>query len=362
VPLIRYTIEPKTEEKPELKRKWLIATIIIAIIVVGGLGWYYFFGTSSKPPTPAPVLYVDGRLYNSTSITWNLNAAPGATFYSLHNASNPTLGNASANAFFNYTASFYNGSQWRQIYNGTNWLISNRNVTVTMVLTSGTLSTLTLSAFSRNVSELSTYFVFISYTDQALIIKFQYPGNQPAVDGQTVFTYLGFDGNANGILNSTSDRAFNFTNNPSRANVNMLQVYTPVNTTAWNTTATNTYSWNGATLPSDAPPGLSVAITPDRKNVTWTIPYGAIGASKDSYIGVVIQAFGYDFFPTGATQTTPPTPDKYYRLSCLLPSVPTFEFTVQPAATVTFYLKVTFSANAIAGTKYTFNFTATSPS
>jgi hypothetical protein len=344
-----------------LKRKRLIAIIIIAIIVVGGLGWYYFFGTSSTPPPLAPVLYVDGRLYNSTSITWNLNATPGATFYSLHNASNPTAGNASTKAVFSYTASFYNvsSSQWMQIYNGTNWLISKPNVTVTMVLTSGTLATLVLAAFSRNVSEQSTYLVYMIYTELALEIKFQYPGNQPAVDGHTVFTYLGFDGNANGILDA-SDRAFNFTNNPDRTDANMLQEYMPANATTWNSTAVNTYSWSGNTSSSNVP--VSIVITPDRKNVTWTIPYTAMGASKDSYIGVMIQAFGYDFFPTGATQTTPPTPDKYYRLGCFPPSVPTFGFTVPAAMTIKFYFKVTFSANAIADTEYTFTFTAANPS
>lgn len=347
-----------------MERKRLIAIIIIAIVVVGGLGWYYFFGTSSTPPPPAAVLYVDGRLYNSTSITWNLNATPGATFYSLHNASNPTLGNASANALFKYTASFYNvsSSQWMQIYNGTNWLISNPNVTVTMVLTSGTLATLMPSAFSRNVSEQSTYFVYIIYTDLALVIKFQYPGTQPAVDGHTVFTYLGFDGNADGILNPASDQAFNFTNNVD-TNASMLKVYTPANGSSWNSTPTNTYSWSGNTSSGTVPVSTaSIIITPDRKNVTWTIPYTAIGASKDSYIGVVVQAFGYDFSPTGANQT----PAKYYRLACFPPQVPTFGFTVPPTTTpeltVRFYFKVTFSTNAIADTKYTFNFTATSPS
>jgi len=536
-----------------LERKRLIAVIIIAIIVVGGLGWYYFFGKSSSPPMPGPMLYVDGRLYNSTSITWNLNATPGAASYWLHNASNPTLGNASANAFFSYKAFFYNSSQsqWVQIYNGTQWLIntasllitphdaippfsisvnkanerskynvyinytdqqinvklqylgnkptvdgktvfaylgfgdfsnatsgyldaSNRafnftdnlnrvstnmlqvyepanattwnataigtyswngttlpsdapvsvaittdrkNITWTIPYaaigavkgktigvviqafgynfypagatsttaptpskyyklnlrfpaqvpfavsllpkSSGTLTLLTAAALNRNVTDLSTYYVYINYTDQALNIKFQYPGNQPAVDGKTVFTYLGFGNATSGHLDA-SNRAFNFTNNPYRANASMLQEYVPANATTWNThTANKSWSWNGANLPSGMP--VSVAITSDRKNVTWTIPYAAIGAVKDSYIGFVFQAFSYDFFPAG-TGTTPPTPNKYYPLSCLLPPVLSFGFKVQPATTVTFYLKVAFSVNATASTRYSFDFTATSPS
>ncbi len=547
VPLIRYTIEPKTEEKPELEGKWLIAIVIIVIIIVGGLGWYYFFGTSSPPSTPKPMLHVDGRPYNSTLISWNLNATPSATFYSLHNASNPTVGNATTNALFSYTASFYNvsSSQWTQIYNGTKWLIntapllvgtippfsilanktnekssysvyinytdrqiniklqylgnqstvdgqtvfaylgfsnttsgldtSNRafnftnnpnrayanvlqeyapantttwnttatntyswngttlpsnapvsvtittdrkNVTwtipygaidasygktigvviqafsynfypkgttwntpptpqnyyalklllpgtpftVSMVSTSGTVPStpFTLWANQTETGDKSTYAVSVNYTDQVINIKLQYLGDQPAVDGKTVFACLGFDGNANGILDP-SERAFNFTNNPNRAYANVLQEYAPANTTTWNTTATNTYSWNGTTLPSNAP--VSVTITTDRKNVTWTIPYGAIDATKDSYVGVMIQAFSYDFYPKGASQTHPqPIPSKYYQLTCLLPQITTFGFTVQPATTVRFYLKVTFSASAIAGIKYTFSFNATSPS
>lgn len=345
-----------------MERKWLIAIILIAIIVVGVLGWYFLFGTPQQEQTTGPMLYVDGIPYNSTSITWNLTATPGATFYSFHNATNP--GNATVDAFFNYTASFYNVSsfQWTQIYNGKKWLISNQNVTASLVFANSTLSPLLIQLFHREVGELTTYFVYVNYTDQMLNIKFQYPGDQPAVDGQTVFTYLGFDGNANGILDA-SDQAFNFTNNPTRANTNMLQKYTPANISAWNTVANKTWSWNGTNLPSDMP--VTVAITNNRKNVTWTIPYEVIGASKDSYIRVVIQAFGYDFFPTGATQTTPPTPSKYYQLACLFPAPGTpFKFTVQALTTtpVRFYFKVTFSANAIAGTQYTFNFTATIPS
>jgi hypothetical protein len=340
-----------------MTRKWLIAIIIIAIIIVGGLGWYFLFGIPQQAQTTGPMLYVDGTPYNSTSITWNLNATPSATFYSLHNATNP--GNATVNAFFNFTASFFNvsSSQWAQIYNGKKWLISNPNVTASLVLASGTLSPLLIQAFQKP-NEQSTYAVYVNYTDQVLTMKFQYLGNQPAVDGQTVFTYLGFDGNANGILDA-SDQAFNFTNNPNRANASMLQVYTPANGSAWNSTpASPPYTWNDTTSPSNVP--VSIAITTDRKNVTWTIPYGVIGATKDSYIRVVIQAFGYDFFPTGATQTTPPTPNQYYRLNCHFPAPATpFKFSVQPFKTVRFYIKIIFSANAIDGTRYTFTFNAT---
>jgi hypothetical protein len=339
-----------------LERKWLIAIIIIAIVLVGGLGWYFFFGTPQQTPETGPQLYVDGAFYNTTSITWNVNASADASFYSLHNVTN--LGNATVDVTFHYIASFYNNSTslWQTIYNGTSWTIKNPNVTASIVFAEGSLSTLLIQAWQKP-TEQSTYAVYVNYTEVGLDIKFQYLGNQPAVDGQTVFTYMGFDGNANGILDA-SDKAFNFTNNPNRANASMLQEYLPqVNsTTLWNTTAVATYPWSGATSPSDAP--VSVSITSDRKNVTWAIPYSVIGANFDRTIGVVIQAFGYDLFPTGAT-----TPNKYFKLNCFLPAPGTpFTFSVEPHTTVKFFFKVIFASTAIINTRYSFTFQASIPS
>jgi len=345
-----------------MERKWLIAIVIIAIIVVGVLGWYFFFGMPQQAPAAGQMLYVDGEPYNSTSILWNLNATSSTSFYSLHDVTNP--GNVTVDVFFNYTASFYNvsSSQWVQIYDGNGWTIANPNVTASLVFTNNVLTPLLIEQFIQKPSgELATWAVYINYTDQMLGIKLQYLGNQPAVDGQTVFTYLGFDGNGNNILDA-SDKAFNFTNNPNRANASMLQEYTPANSSAWNSTPSNTYSWSGATSPSSVP--VSVAISTDRKNVTWSIPYGVIGTEKDKYVGLLIQAFGYDWFPTGtgADQTVPPTPDKYYKVGLLLPAPGTpFEFTVQPETTVKFLFKVIFNSDAIDGTRYSFTFNATIP-
>lgn len=339
-----------------MQRKWLIAIAIIVIILVGVLGWYFFL-RPQEAPISGPTLYVDGILYSSSQLTWNLNATPSTTLYSLHDATNP--GNATVNVFFNFTASFYNTTtgQWQQIYNGSQWLINNSNVTASLVVASGTLTPLQPQIFHRQVNEnIATYHVFINYTDQVLNVKFVYPGSQPAVDGQTVFTYMGFDGNNNNKLDG-ADKAFNFTNNPNRNNANMLQEYVPASDIAWNATAAGTWSWNGTNLPGDLP--VSVSITNDRKNVTWTIPYGAIGASKDSIIGVVIQAFGYDFYPTleGTSSLTPPAPANYSKLDCRFPAPETpFKFAVDQQVTVKFYFKVFFFPNALSGTQYSFTF------
>lgn len=340
-----------------MERKWLIAIAIIVIVLVGVLGWYFFLRPQGGPST-GPMLYVDGVPYSSAQITWDLNATPGTTLYSLHEVNNP--GNGTVYVYFNYTTSFYNSTtaQMQQIYNGSQWLINNSNLTDSLVLGSGTLIPLMIQLSHRQVNELSTYHVFINFTDQVLNVKFEYPGDQPAVDGQTVFTYLGFDGDNNNKLDG-SDKAFNFTSNPNRANANMLQEYTPANnsTTAWNATATGTWSWNGTNLPDDAP--VSVSISEDRKDVTWTIPFALIGASKDSVIGMVVQAFGYDFYPPVSAEfsTTPPTPDNYKKLDCHFPVPETqFKFAVDPQTTVKFFVKVTFFANSIPGTKYSFTF------
>ena len=331
----------------------LIAIVVIVVVIVAFLGWYFFFGTPKQVETTSSTMYVDGILYNATQITFDLNATQNAIYYFPHNASNPT--NATVPAFFNYTVSFYNvsNSQWTQVFNGTKWLKNQQNVSASLVYTNGSLTPWVNRALQKEDGN-STYAVYVNYTDTQLTIKFQYLyGNQPAVDGTTVFSYLGFDGDADGILDG-QDMAFNFTNNPNRAEANMLQSYVPLNTTTWNSTAVTYPSWNGTTSPSDLP--VSIAISADRKNITWTVPFSVIGASKDSYIGVVMQTFSYDFYPSGVSDNMPPAPNKYYRLGCFLSVAQGLSFSINPFATVDFYLKLVFSKNAIAGTKYSFTF------
>ena len=334
----------------KMERKRFIAFIIIIIVIVGGLGGYFFVMPKEAPPA-GPMIYIDAMNYTSALSPWHITANnTSATVYALHNITNAGEGNVDLK--FNYTVSRYDGTQWVELFNGTKWLVSNPNVTVSLVNASGGLQAPWQIWPEHKAHEQSIYHVFFNYTDQAIYITFKYPGSDPTVDGQTVFNYLAFDGNGNSSLDGL-DRAFNFTNNPSQSNKNMLRVYTPKNASSWNSNYTAKYEWNDDISPANVP--VTVAISSDRRNVTWTIPFNVIGAQKDKTIGLLVQAFGYDWYPIGANPTTPPTPSKYSKILLSFPEPKSpFTFTVQPQTTVKFFIKVIFSGNANGEYSFTF--------
>jgi hypothetical protein len=324
-----------------MERKWIIAIVIITIIVVGGLSWYIFFSTPPEEKKTGSIILLDGQ--NSTSLVYNPTTVPDSTAYSPHNISN--AGDAAAQVKLGTTVLYNNGTQWNKIFNGTQWTISNPNVTVSLVSVGNlTKGALIIQAYQK-ANEQSSYGVYFTHTDKEIYIKFQYLGDNPTVDNSgTVFTCLYFDGNGNGILDA-SDKAFNFTNNPNRLNKNMLKVYTPETTSSWQ--FSTEYGWN-ETLPNNIP--VSIATSSNRKNVTWTIPFNAIGAEKDMFLGYALQAFGYDWYPAGANSTTP---NKYARVQLSLPTMGAVA--VSPQTTIKFYIKVTFAPTASGNYSFMFS-------
>jgi hypothetical protein len=344
----------------KMERKGFIAFIILVIVIVGGLGGY-FFVMPREAPASGPMIYVDAMNYTSALTPWQITANnTSATVYTLHNITN--LGQGNVDLKFKYTVSRYNGTQWVTLFNGTHWfngtrwLTSNTNSNVTVSLVrayNGLQAPWNIQAFQKAI-EKAPYSANINWTDQAIYITLNYLGTiTPTVDGQTVFNYLAFDGNANGILDA-SDKAFNFTNNPGLTpDKNTLRIYTPLNASFWNPTPVDTHNWNDDVSPASVP--VSVAISSDRRNVTWTIPFNVIGAQKDKNIGLLIQAFGYDWFPSGVNDTTPPTPSNYQRVTLSYPAPASpFTFTVQPQTTMKFFIKIIFTDKANGDYSFTF--------
>ena len=329
-----------------MERKRIIAIVIIAIILVGGLGWYYFFGMPREEKKTSPTVYIDAQNYTQWTLPWNFtNATPYATYYSFpHNVTNG--GADDVNVILNFTAQYYNGTNWNPIYDGKRWLTRNLNITVSTVLAMGTYGP--WYEFANKTNEGATYFIYFSYTDQTLMVTFQYSGDNPTIDGHTVFTYLAFDGNNNNKIDAL-DKAFNFTNTLGGTPYNnVLKVYT--NKTDYSWQLASTYGWN-ETEPSDAP--VTVAITSDRKTITWMIPFSLIGAEKAKYLGFAFQGFSYDWFPAGANATTL---SKYNKIQLALTETNApLTLTVPPQTTIRFYIKVAFLSRAKSG-NYTFTF------
>jgi hypothetical protein len=335
VPLLRYTIEPKTEEEITMQRKWLIAIVIIAIIIVGGLGWYQFFWPQPEEEKPIQV-FIDGNNY-TMPLVWNVTAVNGTTIESdPHNLLNNET--TAMSVTFNFAIWHYNttSNQWIKEFNGTHWLVNQTLATVLVSLANQTKVTRFVYTEKKSVDP-GTYTVVLMHTESTIYVKFMFTGGNPTVDGQTVFAYLAFDGNGNNLLDA-QDKAFNFTNNPNRQNINQLKIYTPISDFAWNTTATE-YSWNETVPPSDVP--ITVVMSNDKKNITWAIPFTYIGAERDATIGFFFQAFGYDWGIAGATPTMPA---KYAKATLSLAEV--LSFRLNPLETVKFLIKVQFGANA----------------
>lgn len=318
-----------------MQRKTLIAIVIIAIIIVGGLGWYQFFWIQPTEEEKPIQVFIDGNHY-TTPLVWNVTAVNGTT---IESDSHSLLNNETTaiSATFNFTIWHYNttSNQWIKEFNGTHWLINQTVATVLISLVNQTKVTRFMFAEKKTVDP-GTYTVILMHTENTIYVKLMFNGGNPTVDGQTVFAYLAFDGNGNNILDA-QDKAFNFTNNPNRQNINQLKVYTPISDYAWNTTATE-YSWNETVPPSNVP--VTVVMSDDKKNITWAIPFTYIGAERDATIGFFFQAFGYDYM-AGATPTLAA---KYAKVTLSLVEV--MSFTLNPLETARFLIKVQFGASA----------------
>jgi hypothetical protein len=187
-----------------------------------------------------------------------------------------------------------------------------------------------------------------------IYLNLNYLGHNPTVDGQTVFAYVAFDVNGNGTLNA-ADKAFNFTNNPSLSSENDLKIYTPANSSSWNSNATYEYHWNGNVSSSNVP--IQVLCSDNRTNITFAIPFSYIGATIGQYLGFVLQAFSHNW--TGSTASANAnTPSSYIPVSLSLPTL-VGAFTVEPHTTVRFYTRASFTSMASGDYSIVFEFQAT---
>jgi len=316
-----------------MERKWLITIVIIAIIIVGGLGWYFLIWSAPREQQQVLKVYMDNKNY-TTPLTWNLTATPGSMVYSsLHNITN--LGNSSVNVAFTLNVYHHNGTHWIEEFNGTHWKVTPHYANARFVSAANVTKFWTIW-WANKSHEQATYYFSFAHTDQMVYVTFWYQGENPTVDGTTVFTCICFDGNGNNLLDA-SDKAFNFTNNPNRQYKNQLKIYKPRTTSSWNSSATE-YSWN-ETLPIDIP--VTVAISDNRKNITLAIPFNYIGAEKAKPLGFAVQAFSRDWGPAGADSTTP---SRYQKVQLDLALLSTF--VLGPERTTWFYIGAEFTSGA----------------
>ena len=331
-----------------MERKWLIAIIIIAIVIVGVLGWYFLYGTQKGVTTALAKVYIDAKNY-TTPIIWNLTAAPG-TQETSHNITNAE--NNATSIGFNFTVWHLEGTQWIEQFNGTKWLVNNATVVPAIVIADNMTAVSGTAFADKSVSgESSTYYYSLIYNDRMIYLNLKYLGNNPTADGQTVFAYVTFDGNGNGVLDA-SDKAFNFTNNPSLpTDKNQLKIYTPATSSSWNTTATN-YPWNGNVSSNIVP--ITVLCSDNRTNITFAIPFNYIGATKNGHLGFVLQAFSHDWTPATANATTP---SNYMKVFLGLPVE--IGFNVESHTTFNFYTEALFTSVASGDYSIVFKFQAT---
>jgi hypothetical protein len=345
-----------------MERKWIIAIFMIAIVFVGFLGWYFLFRTQKAKTVAVAEVYINTKNYTTpnynTPIIWNLTASPNATLQSpSYNITN-TGSNATSMAF-NYTIwhlennrwiEQWNGTRW---FNGTTWLADSATVQPSIAIVENTTYGPGWTAFANKTSsgESSTYYYNLTYNDQMIYLNLNYLGSNPTVDGQTVFAYVAFDGNGNGILDA-NDRAFNFTSNPSLPIENNLRIYTPSSNSSWNTTPANEYSWNGNVSSSGVP--ITVVCSNSRTNIMFAIPFSYIGATMSGSLGFVLQAFSHDWVPSTANATTPAN---YTEISLNLPPVVSFD--LESHTTLRFYTRAAFASAAKGDYSIVFQFQAT---
>jgi hypothetical protein len=337
-----------------MERKWITAIFIIAIVIVGFSGWYFLYGTQKAKPIVSADVTIDGNDY-TMPIIWNLTAVSGATNETSHTMINK--GTSATSMSFNATIWHLVGNQWTEVWNGTNWFNGtswvNPNYAAVqssiIAIENTTIGPWTAFAYKPLSGDSSTYSYNLTYDDQMIYLNLKYQGSNPTVDGQTVFAYVAFDGNGNGILDG-SDKAFNFTSNPSLPTENNLTIYTPASNSSWNTTPTRTFSWNGSVSPSIMP--ITVLCSGNRTNITFAIPFSYIGAQIGGKLGFALQAFSHDWATANAT-----TPAKYMQVQLFFP--PVTSFSVEPSATVTFYTEVVFTSAASGEYSIVFEFQAT---
>ena len=320
-----------------MERKWLITIVMIAIVIVGVLGWYFLYGTQHATPISVAKVYIDSKNYKMP-IIWNLTTSQGATQEFSHNITNAESN--LTNIGFNFTVWYKEGTQWVEQFNGTSWLVKNATVEPEIIIANNvTAVSGTVFANKPLSEESSTYTYSLTYNDQMIYLNLDYLGNNPTVDGQTVFAYAAFDVNGNGTLNP-SDKAFNFTSNPNLPMENQLKIYTPANGFSWNTNSTN-YSWNGNISSDDVP--ITVLCYDNRTNITFAIPFSYIGATTNGHLGFVLQAFSHDWTPATASATTP---SKYIDVAGGLFLPPTFAFSMNSYETLRFYTIAVFTSVA----------------
>jgi hypothetical protein len=330
-----------------MERKRLITIIIVAIVIVGVFGWYYLFGMQNVQPTQLAKVNIDLKDY-TTPLIWNLTTASGVTQEFSHNITNSE--NNATSIGFNFTIWHLEGPQWVEQYNGTRWLVNNATAVPTIIVEDN-VTAVSGTAFANKSSsgESATYYYSLVFSDKMIYLNLNYLGNNPTVDGQTVFAYAAFDVNGNGTLNP-SDKAFNFTSNPSLPTKNHLKIYTPATSSSWNKPAN--YSWNGNVSSNDVP--ITVLCSDNRTNITFAFPFSCIGATRGGYLGFILQAFSHNWVFSSANVTTP---DSRMTVSSLsLPSVTSFP--MEPHTTLTFYTKAVFTPAASGDYSIVFEFQA----
>jgi hypothetical protein len=358
VPLLLYTINHNLR-KNRMERKRIIAIVIMAIVIVGFSGWYFLYGTQKPKPVVSADVTIDGNDY-TMPIIWNLTAVSGATNKTSHTMINK--GTSKTNMAFNTTIWHLVGNQWTEVWNGTNWFNGTSWVSASYATVQPSIISIEnttrgpWTAFAyKPPEESSTYYYNVTYNDQMIYFNLEYQGSNPTIDGQTVFAYVAFDGNGNGILDA-SDKAFNFTSNPSLPTENNLTIYTPASNSSWNTRPTATFSWNGSVLSNSSAHSNSVPITvvysSNRTNITFAIPLNYIGAQIGGKLGFALQAFSHYWATANAT-----TPANFTPVS--LSFLPVTSFSVEPNIPVTFYTEALFTSAASGDYSIVFEFQAT---
>jgi hypothetical protein len=337
-----------------MERKWVIAIVIIAIVIVGFSGWYFLYGTQKAKPIVSADVTIDGKDY-TMPINWTLTAIPSAK-----NETGHTIINEGTNATsmaFNTTIWHLEGNQWTQVWNGTKWFNGTNWVSAShaavqpsiFVIQNTTVGPWTAFANKPLSGESSTYYYNLTYNDKMIYFNLKYPGSNPTIDNQTVFAYVALDVNGNGTLNP-SDKAFNFTSNPSLPTENELEIYTPENSSSWNTTP----AWSGNISSNDVP--ITVLCTDNRTNITFAIPLSYIGATVGGHLGFVLQAFSHDWVTSNGNA---PTPSNYITVPGGLSFPQVASFLVEPNTSLMFYTEAGFTSAASGEYSIVFEFQAT---
>jgi hypothetical protein len=341
-----------------MERKWIIAIVIIAIVIIGFSGWYFLHPTQKPKPVVSADVTIDNNDY-TIPINWTLTAVPGATNETSHTLINK--GTNAASMTFNTTIWHLEGNQWTEVGNGTNWFNGTSWVSASYaavqpsILVIGNKSGGSWKAFAYKPlsGESSTYYYNVTYNDQMIYFNLKYAGSNPTVDDQTVFAYVAFDGNGNGILDA-SDKAFNFTSNPSLSVENDLKIYTPSSNSSWNTNATSEYAWNGSVSSNSNAP-ITVVYSDNRTDITFAIPFSYIGAQIGGKLGFALQAFSHNWATANATM-----PGDYTLVPLSFPSVTlSGSFNAEPNTTLTFYTEAVFTSEASGEYSILFEFQAT---